>query len=163
MIWRPERYQAWLHISNNAESSVNSPPDDLLRELGLIIAARRKESLSGALGLAREVFDHGNEHQRDIILNSILDGLDYLAEELRYDGEHDNSDVPNLRWRCALLASSMSQAGYGDEPAVARWLELMSTEQFPEVRNVLVDDLRESLQGGLPQHRQRDTQEDADF
>ena len=154
---------AWMHVSNNADSSVHSPPEDILRELGLIIAARRRESLSGALGLAKEVFDLGHEDQRDIILNSILEGLDYLAEELRYDGEHDDSDVPNLRWRCAQLASSMSQAGYGDEAAVARWLEITSTDPFPEVRNVLVDDLRESLLGGLPQHRQTDMQEDADF
>ena len=154
---------AWMHVSKNADSSVHSPPEDILRELGLIVAARRRESLSGALRLAKEVFDHGHEDQRYIILNSILEGLDYLAEELRYDGEHDNSDVPNLRWCCAQLASSMSQAGYGDKPAVARWLELTSTDPFPEVRNALVDDLQGSLLEGLPQHRQTDIQECADF
>ena len=153
---------AWMHLSNNSDSPVQSPPEDILRELGLIISARRKESLSEALELARQVFDHGSDDQRDVILNSILEGLDYLAEELRYDGEHDNSDVPNLRWRCAQLASSMSQAGFNYKTAVARWLELASTDPFPEVRNVLLDNLRGSIVEGVLQHRQTDLQAGSD-
>ena len=127
-----------MHLSINSDPSVQSPPEDLLRELGLIIAARRKESLSEALQVARQMFDHGSDDQWGVILNSTLEGLDYLAEELRYDGEHDDSDVPNLRWRCAQLASSMAQGGFHCRPAVARWLEAAATDPFPEVRNVVV-------------------------
>ena len=58
------------------------------------------------------MFDDGNDDQRDVILNFTLDGLEYLAEELRYDTENDDIDVPNLRWRCTQLASSMSNAGF---------------------------------------------------
>ena len=129
---------AWMHLSINSDPSVQSPPEDVLRELGLIIAARRKESLSEALQVARQMFDHGSDDQWGVILNSTLEGLDYLAEELRYDGEHDDSDVPNLRWRCAQLASSMAQGGFHCRPAVARWLEAAATDPFPEVRNVVV-------------------------
>ena len=130
---------SWIHVSMNSDSSVYSPPEDILRELGLVIAARRKESISEALQVAKQVFEDGSDGQRNVILNFILEGLDYLAEELRYDGEHDDSDVPNLRWRCAQLASSMSQAGFGCRPAVTRWLQIASTDPFPEVRNAPMD------------------------
>ena len=149
---------AWMDLSNNSDPSVQSPPEDILRELGLIIAARRKESLSEALQVAKQVFDYGSDDQRRAILNLVLEGLDYLAEELRYDGEDDNSDVPNLRWRCAQLASSMSLAGFNNRPAVARWLILASTDPFPEVRNVPLDDLRRFPVEGVLQDPQADLQ-----
>ena len=153
---------SWLHESSNLDSSVHGPPKDILRELGFIIAARRKESLSEALQVAKEVFDYGSDDQRDVILNSILEGLDYLAEELRYDGAHDDSEVPNLRWRCAQLASSMSRAGFGNESVVGRWVESASTDPFPEVRNVPLDDLRGSLIEGVLQQRQADLEADSE-
>ena len=40
---------SWIHVSNSSGLSVHSPPEDILREVGVIIAARRKESLSAAL------------------------------------------------------------------------------------------------------------------
>ena len=153
---------SWLHVSSNLDSSVHSPPEDILRELGLIVAARRKESLSAALQVAKKVFDDGSDDQQDVILDLILEGLDFLAEELRYDGEHDDSDVPNLRWRCAQLASSMSRAGFSGESVVGRWVEFASTDPFPEVRNVPLDDPRGSLIEGVPQHQQADLPADSD-
>ena len=144
---------AWIHLSINSDSSVQSPPEDIIRELGLIIAARRKESLSKALLVAKQVFDEGSGEMQDIILDFTLEGLDYLAEELRYDGEHGDNDVPNLRWRCAQLASSMSQAGFGCRPAVRRWLKLASADPFPEVRNASTDYLARSFVDGAPEHR----------
>ena len=143
---------SWIHVSNNSDSSVHSPPEDVLRELGLIIAARRKESLSEALQVAKQVFDDGSDDLQDIILNSTLEGLDYLAEELRYDGEHDDNDVPNLRWRCAQLASSMSQTGFSCRPAVTRWKEIASTDPFPEVRNAPMAQSGGALVEGVPEH-----------
>ena len=145
---------AWMHLSIDSDSSVQSPPEDILRELGLIIAARRKESLSEALLVAKQVFDEGNGKIQDIILDFTLEGLDYLAEELRYDGEHGDNDVPNLRWRCAQLASSMSQAGFSCRPAVTRWLQIASTDPFPEVRNAPTDNLNRSFVDGAPEHWQ---------
>ena len=50
-----------------------------------------------------------------------LQGLGYLAEELRYDREEDqdeNIDVPLLRWRSAQLARSMEAQGLGNVPDV---------------------------------------------
>ena len=130
---------SWIHLSNSSDLSVQNPPEDILRELGLMIAARRKESLSAALQIANQVFDDGTDDQQDVILDSTLEGLEYLAEELRYGVENDDIDVPNLRWRCTQLASSMSHAGFSRRPAVSRWLELAPTDPFPEVRNVPVN------------------------
>ena len=129
---------SWLRKSSVSASSVQSPTEDLLREVGLIIAVRRKESLSDALQLARWIFDKGSDDARQIILNFVLEGLDYLTEELRYDREHDG-DVTKLRWRCAELASSMAKAGLECEPVVVRWLELASSDPFPEVRYASTD------------------------
>ena len=144
---------SWIQMSNSSDLSVHSPPEDILREVGVIIAARRKESLSAALQIAKQVFDDGNDDQRDVILNFTLDGLEYLAEELRYDTENDDIDVPNLRWRCTQLASSMSNAGFSCRPAVVRWLELAPTDPFPEIRNAPLDDLREPSLKDTLQHK----------
>ena len=129
---------SWLQISNNPASSIQNPTEDLLREVGLIIAARRKESISQALQVAKWVFDDGSDDLRDILLGYALEGLDYLAEELRYDREHDD-DVSDLRWRCAQLAASMSKAGLECEPAVILWLELASSDPFPMMRHAVMD------------------------
>ena len=130
---------SWMHVSNHSDPSALKPPEDILREVGLIIEARRKEPLSAALWVAKQVFDDGDDDQREIILNSTLVGLDYLAGELRHDSEDDERDVLNLRWRCVQLVTSMSRAGFNCKPAVARWLELAATDPFPEVRNVPLD------------------------
>lgn len=131
---------SWLQMSNNPDSPVQHPTQDMVREVGLIIAARRKESLSGALQVATWLFDVGSGELRDAILNSASEGLDYLAEELRYDREHDE-DVTDLRWRCVQLASSMSKAGLESAPAVMRWLELARSDPFPKVRHAPTDKL----------------------
>ena len=129
---------SWLQMANNADSTIQNPTEDLIREVGLIIAARRKESLPEALRVAKWIFDEGSGELRDAILNSALEGLDYLAEELRYDREHDD-DIPDLRWRCVQLASSMSKAGLEPAPAVVRWLGLASNDPFPKVRHAMTD------------------------
>ena len=125
-------------MSNDPASPIQKPNEDLIREVGLIIAARRKGSLPEALRVASWIFDEGSGELRDAILNSALEGLDYLAEELRYDREHENN-VPDLRWRCVQLASSMSKAGLESTPAVVLWLELASNDPFPKVRHAMTD------------------------
>ena len=125
--------ESWLY---GPGSSADNLPNDLLHELGLIIAARRRESLSEALRIAKQVFDKGTDEHQGTIINSTLQGLVYLAEELSYDDEHGAGDVPHLRWRCVQLASSMSEAGFDRRQEVMRWLELGSTDPFPEIRHV---------------------------
>ena len=52
-----------------------------------------------------------------------MQGLGYLAGELRYDREHaqdDDLDMPFLRWRSAQLALSLAKQGAKDAPAVSQ-------------------------------------------
>ena len=130
----------WLRLSNAPNSLIQVPQDEVIREMGLIIGARRKAPLSEALQVATWVFDNGNDHLREIILDSVLHGLNYVVEELRYDRHVVSDDTPDLRLRCAELASSMAKAGLEEAPAVARWLELASKDPFADVRNAVARD-----------------------
>ena len=129
--------RAWLTASVDAGASLRPPPDDLLREIGFMVASRRSAALPQALQLAEWVFDKGTSEHRETISDLVLQGLSYLAEELRYDRDHDKEgdvDVPLLRWLCARLAQSMAQSGLRDEPAVDLWLKLGEEDPLPEVR-----------------------------
>ena len=127
----------WLATSAEANSQTPLPPDDLVREIGVLIATRRKASLGMALQIAKWVFDEGSDTQKEAIHDLALQGLGSLMEELRYDREHDqddNIDVPLLRYRSAQLALSMAACGSENAPAVARWLEMAENDPLPEVR-----------------------------
>jgi len=127
----------WLTTSADADSQTLPPPDDLVREIGVLLATRRKISLGLALQIAKWIFDKGSDTQREVIRDLALQGLGSMAEELRYDREHvrdDNIDVPLLRWRSTQLAHSMAAYGSGNAPAVSRWLEMAKEDPLPEVR-----------------------------
>ena len=114
----------WLTTSAEADSQIRPPPDDLIREIGVVIATRKKTVLAQALKIAKWVFDEGNDVEKETIRDLVLQGLGSLVEELRYDREHDlDIDVPLLRWRCTHLALAMAECGLGDDPAVIRWSE----------------------------------------
>ena len=129
----------WLTTSADTAAQIQLPPDDLVREIGVMIATRRTKALGHALQVAKWVFDEGSDTQKEIVRDLALRGLGYLAEELRYDREQDqedNIDVPLLRWRSAQLARSMEAQGLEDAPAVARWLKIIEEDPLPEVRFV---------------------------
>ena len=129
---------SWIVNCKQPRYKDRHPPIDLVREIGLIIAVRRREALSGALDMARRLFEDGNDVYREAIRHNVLQGLDYLIEELRYDRERsDDNQVPLLRLRCARLASAMSAAGLGHEPVVVRWLDIAENDPLPEVRQAL--------------------------
>ena len=126
----------WLNTSAEADSQIQPPPDDLIREIGVVIATRKKTVLAQALQIAKWVFDAGNDVQQETIRDLALQGLGSLVEELRYDREHDlDADVPLLRWRCAHLALAMAERGFSDDPTVTRWLENAKEDPLPEVRH----------------------------
>jgi len=128
----------WLIGASEPTSRIPAPPGDLCREVGVMIANRRKHSLNKALQLACWIFADGSPEQRDAIAQMTLDGLRYLIEELRYDREHseeDEVDVPLLRWGCAHLALAMSAFGYAADPTVARWAQAVQDDPLPEVRH----------------------------
>ena len=79
-----------------------------------------------------------------------MQGLGYLAEELRYDREHaqdDDLDMPFLRWRSAQLALSLAKQGAKDAPAVSQWLRIVEEDLLPEVRYVKISALVHQPEG----------------
>ena len=129
---------SWLAASaKEEEASPSPPPNDMLSEVGFMIASRRSAALPHALQLAKWVFDHGTPDYQESVGDLAMHGLWYLAEELRYDRDRspeDDIDIPLLRWLCAELAQSMAQRGFGDEPGVSVWLRLGKGDPLPEVR-----------------------------
>ncbi len=127
----------WLEAASDSTLGIQPPPDDLVHEIGIVIATRRKVVLKQALEIAKWVFEEGSEEQREVISQLTIQGLGYLIEELRYDREHDQDndfDVPFLRWVCTHLALAMAEHGLADDPTVARWLEIAKEDPLPEVR-----------------------------
>ena len=124
-------------IQSSERKTCAGPPDDLVREIGLIIAARRKENVAGAVDAAEWLFTEGKQHLWELLTEPTLDGLKYLASELSYDQEPGDEETYRLRLRCAKLASSMSKAGWSDKPAVKNWLEIAANDPFPEIRQSL--------------------------
>ena len=132
-----ESLRSWLTGSVDPTTALPAPPEDILREVGLIIASRRKASLPDALQLATWVFTKGTPVHRAAIGGLAVNGLSYLAEELRYDREQEHDadvDLPFLRLLCVKLAQSMARSSFGNAPAVDRWLTLGKNDPLPEVR-----------------------------
>ena len=128
----------WLSESSDAKSGTPTPPNHLVREIGVAIAYRRGPSLVGALQAARWIFDSGTGASKETIIQLVEDGLEYLATELSYDRDHENPDgIPLLRLLCTELATAMAKDGQDQHHAVARWLEIAKEDPLPEVRNAV--------------------------
>ena len=110
-------------------------PDSLLREIGAIIASRRRDALSDALWCAVSIFNRGTEQQREVISLFAHHGLFYLAEEMQYVIHPFDEDVPTIRLLCVQLAASMFKNGYESLAGVQVWLYIGRSDPFPEVRN----------------------------
>ena len=133
--------QSWMSVATSGSDVITPPPNDLVREIGVAVGTRRKVALPNALEAATWIFEGGNTEQQEAISQLALPGLLYLAEELRYDREHeDGNSVPTLRFLCAQLAKSMAQKGYADSPAISGWLEIAKDDPLPEVRHLITPD-----------------------
>ena len=120
-------------------------PDDLIREIGAIIASGRRGALVDALACAVTVFDRGTQSHRDTMMPLALQGLSYLAEKLRYQSEAAvNDDVPTLRFLCAQLATKMVPYGSESDATLAKWLDIGRGDPFPETRGVVTSHEAES-------------------
>ena len=137
---RVRRAMSALHcwVSAPAEFALNLPPDSLVREVGVIISSRRRDSLADALKFAEWVYDEGHQEHKDAISTLIVSGLSALAEEMQYDRHQEDHDVPDIRLNCVRLASSMAKHGFEDDPTIRKWLEIGRDDPFPEVRNAVV-------------------------
>ena len=127
----------WLSAS--AISGLRPVPEDLIREVGAIIASDRRVALIDALICANLVFDIGSDSQRDAIGSLALQGLDDLADKLQYVSEGDAvGDAHTLRLLCAQLATKMAVRGFEANAVVSRWLDIGRKDPFPETRNVVM-------------------------
>ena len=126
----------WMKASGDTEAACPNPPIDLVREIGVIIASRRRISLDVALQITKWIFDEGSEEQRTAVSELAQQGLDYLFQELRYDRRHerDEDSIPSLRRRCVQLAVSMAKRDFEKAPVVSRWLKDAESDPMPEVR-----------------------------
>ena len=128
----------WLKATLDSESQIPQPPDDLVREVGIAIASRRSAVIVPALQLAKWIFHEGQDSHKESIRQLVDDGLNYLAQELRYDRKHENPDeVPRKRLYCAELAAEVARDGLNESPAVTRWLEMAREDPLPEVREAV--------------------------
>ena len=120
------------------EIALQAAPDSLIREVGAIIASRRKDALAEALLCATSIFDRGIQSHRDAIATFALHGLSYLADEVQYERYLEDEDVPTVRLLCVQLASYMARSGFADDATVVKWMEIGRSDPFPEVRNVVL-------------------------
>ena len=126
----------WLSESSVPDSNTPAPPDDLVREIGLAIAYRRRTSLSGCMQAARWIFDNGTESNKEVICGLATDGLRYLTTELSYDRHHEGlEDIPLLRLLTTELAVAMARDAQDPDPVVTEWVEAARGDPLPEVRN----------------------------
>ena len=132
---------SWMSASASDANSIVPLPEDLVREVGLVIATRRQIALQSALSVAIWIFESEDTAQQETISQMVLQGLSYISGDLRYDREHhDSESVPELRFLCAQLAKSMAQKGYADSPSISRWLEIARNDPLPEVRYAVARD-----------------------
>ena len=141
----------WLRASALEDSGIPHPPDHLVLEIGLIIAAHRWFVLSQALEIAAWLFEEGTAEHRELLQSPVLSGLDFLRRALVFreisphpfveqpQVNEDDVDVPWLRWLCVRLAKAMDSAGSGDEGAVIGWLKNPEMDPLPEVRFTVED------------------------
>ena len=129
--------RSWL--SAPATSQLRPIPEDLIREVGTIIASDRRVGLVDALVCATLVFDKGSDSHRNAISPLALQGLSVLTEKLQYVSDGDTGgDVHTLRLLCAQLATKMAVHGFETDAAVAKWLDIGRSDPFPETKNVVM-------------------------
>ena len=118
---------------------VKPVPDDLIREVGAIVASDRRIALADALFCATVVFNAGSESHRATIGPLALQGLSYLADKLDYSNDQNlYEDVHTLRLLCVQLATHMASYGLEEDATVDKWLDIGRVDPFPEARDIVI-------------------------
>ena len=126
----------WLGSASDNAIELALPPAELVHEIGVIIAIRRKAALGDALRIAEWIFTEGSDEQREAIGDLAAEGLGKLAGELQYDTQqNEDFDLPRLRWRCSQLAMAMSEKGFDSHKAIRRWQKEATKDPLPELRH----------------------------
>jgi hypothetical protein len=131
------------------------PPDDLLRELALIVSVRRPNSLMPALratawivsGKTLPGVDPRPLPLSEAFFELLVEGLDYLAGSAAYsevlpltgpEAAKRSYEIVEQRKLCVALARALAAIGHGDSRPVRRWLEEAASDPLPEVRTAEV-------------------------
>lgn len=128
----------WIDAHEASARLNTAEQDDLVREVGIGIAARRGVLLRFALKFAGWVFREGPEHLRKLLVRDCDHGLTALLEEASYARAEEIFDVPAIRAACFRLALAMDSAGFGQNRGVTGWLAAAKDDPLPEVRNAAV-------------------------
>jgi hypothetical protein len=126
---------SWVMALDTYPDALKASLNDLIREVGIGIAARRAVILRSALAFAQWIYRKGPEHLRKLIATDCDHGLTALVEEASYSRSEQTLDVPAIRAACFRLALAMADAGYAGERGVAEWLANAKNDPLPEVRN----------------------------
>jgi hypothetical protein len=134
----------WLHKLCDGSPGVPKPHPDLVREIGIAVAARRRSILIAALDLSRWILRDGPKEYHTLLIETCKHGLKCLLEEASYSRvsgvEAEDLNVPLLRQRCIRLAVALANNGHGGDPAVKGWIAVAQEDPLPEVRNSLFED-----------------------
>lgn len=118
-------------------------PEDLLQELGSIIANRRQPGLLAVLQYAIIILEHFPKRANRRFIDSLTVGLDSLLVETQYRtndepaGQVPYEDVPDYRMFAARLANLLTGVRGGRSEVVDRWIETASMDPLPEVREAV--------------------------
>lgn len=124
----------WLYKNKNDASKML----DLVKEIGIAIAARRLAILRSAIELAIWIFKEGSEIQKEAIAANVIYGLGALLTEASYQKvAYTDLDIPSIRAACVRLAFAMKKSGHSESTAIKSWLEAASSDPLPEVRNAI--------------------------
>jgi hypothetical protein len=132
----------WLHEGHDL--SLPEPPEDLVREIALVISLRRSSSLNLALSAAEWILLHASNRAGQRFVDLIAEGLSYLLEEAKYDALPERTaessfareEISDVRSRCARLALAATRTE-NDRPVFQEWIRQARLDPLPEVRTAL--------------------------
>lgn len=126
----------WTQDGMQLPDQIKLPEQDLFREIGIAIAARRTAILRSALDIARWLFADGPQDIARTLVTDCQYGLDALYQEASYERGDSSFDVPSIRAACVRLAGAMEEAGFCNA-TINAWIKVAENDPLPEVRFAL--------------------------
>jgi hypothetical protein len=130
----------WSWLRFGPSWNLDPPPADLPREIALAISVRRPSNLMKALRAVEWIFAECPEARTDEFDRFVVEGLEYLLGQTRYESHATAVSVlgwphlSELRAQCVRVAQAMQSADLGGEAAVREWLRVKEIDPLAEVR-----------------------------
>lgn len=135
---------------------LSPPPEDLIRELALIISERRPSNLIPALRtmawivsrLKSSTDEAPSLRLGENVIELLTAGLDFLFEDTSYEkilprnsaeAPKKSYEIVEVRSLCVALARALEAAGYDDPTPVHRWIQIGDVDPLPNVRRAAVN------------------------